>query len=313
MVSRILPFLLMLSLSLGVLHASGKSFKIGVSVPSADHGWTAGLAWWAKKTAEELSKQDPNLKFYVVQASNGTKQVGDVEDLLVKGIDALVILPHNPNTLMRKVKEVYRSDVYTVVVDRELPKPAQHLFVAGDNPGLGRVGAEWMVKEMNGKGKMVIIEGMQIPINKQRVDAFNEVIKQYPDIEVLASQPADWSTEKALRVMENFLQRHPKIDAVWCQDDDMLKGVLQAIKEAKRTDIKTVMGGAGAQWVVKKAAEGDPMVKATVTYNPSMVATAIKMCVSGLKGEKQPKRHIIPAELVDKNNAAKHTYPNSPY
>jgi len=297
-------------LSMQILYSE---IKIGISVPSADHGWTAGLGWWAQKTADELSKKNKDLKFYVVQASNGTKQVGDVEDLLVKGIKALVILPHNPKTLQRTIREAYKSGVYTIVVDRELAKPAQNIFVAGDNPGLGKVGAEWMVKQMKGKGKMVIIEGMQIPINKQRVDAFNEVVSKYKDIKVLASQPADWSTQKALRVMENYLQKYKHIDAVWCQDDDMLKGVMKAIKESGRTEIKTIMGGAGAKWVVEKIIADDKTIKATVTYNPSMVGVAINMCVKGLRGEKQVKRHIIPAELVDASNAKEFYFPKSPY
>ena len=74
---------------------------------------------------------------------------------------------------------------------------------------------------------------MQIPINKQRVDAFNEVMAKHSNIAILDSQPADWSTQKALSVMENFLQKHPKIDAVWCQDDDMLKGVVSYINNSK--------------------------------------------------------------------------------
>jgi len=306
----LLSVLIVVSLSFQVLFSE---IKIGISVPSADHGWTAGLGWWAQKTADELSKKNKDLKFYVVQASNGTKQVGDVEDLLVKGIKALVILPHNPKTLQRTISEAYKSGVYTIVVDRELAKPAQNIFIAGDNPGLGKVGAEWMVKQMKSKGKMVIIEGMQIPINKQRVDAFNKVISKHKGIKVLASQPADWSTQKALRVMENYLQKYKHIDAVWCQDDDMLKGVMKAIKESGRTEIKTVMGGAGAKWVVEKIIAKDTTIKATVTYNPSMVGTAIEMCVKGLRGEKQPKRFIIPAELVDSSNAEAFYFPKSPY
>lgn len=244
----------------GSMALAADKIKVGVSVPSADHGWTAGLLWWAKKAVADIEATDKDVTFYVVAASSGTKQVGDVEDLMVKGIDALVILPHNPSTLQKVIEEAYASGIYTVVVDRELPVPAQHVFLAGDNPGLGMVGAQWLAKEMGGKGKIVVLEGMSIPINKQRVDAFNEVMKNYPDIEILDSQPADWSTQKALALMENYLQKHSHIDAVWCQDDDMLKGVMQAIKEAGRTDIKTVLGGAGSKDIVKMIMEDDPLV-----------------------------------------------------
>ncbi len=298
---------------------AAKKIRVGVSVPSADHGWTAGLLWWAKKAAKDIKAKDKDVTFFVVAASSGSKQVGDVEDLMVKGIDALVILPHNPSTLQKVIEEAYQSGIYVVVVDRELPKPAQHMFIAGDNPGLGEVGAKWLAKEMNGRGKIVVLEGMSIPINKQRVNAFNMVMRNYPGISILDSQPADWSTQKALRLMENFLQKHRHIDAVWCQDDDMLKGVMQAIKESGRTDIKTVLGGAGSKDIVRMIMNNDPLVRATVTYNPSMVASGVVFGVQGARGLKvgnlyhAPSRVILSADLVVKANAKAYYFPTSAY
>lgn len=298
---------------------AAEKYKIGVSVPSADHGWTAGLLWWAKKAADDIGKKDDQLEFYVVAASSGTKQVGDVEDLMIKGIDALVILPHNPATLQKVIEEAYGTGIYTVVVDRELATPAQHVFIAGDNPGLGRVGAQWMAGEMSGKGNVVVLEGMQIPINKQRVDAFNAVMAEHADIKILDSQPADWSTQKALSVMENFLQKHPVIDAVWCQDDDMLKGVMQAIKESGRTEIKTVLGGAGSKDIIKMIIDDNPIVRSTVTYSPSMVASGIALAVAGVKNETmgnmyhKPTRVILGAELVVKDNAKDYYFPDAAF
>ncbi len=302
-----------------VTSMAADKYKIGVSVPSADHGWTAGLLWWAKKAADDIGKKDDQIEFFVVAASSGTKQVGDVEDLMIKGINALVILPHNPATLQKVIEEAYGSGIYTVVVDRELATPAQHVFIAGDNPGLGRVGGQWLAGEMDGKGKIVVIEGMQIPINKQRVDAFNEVMAGYDDILILDSQPADWSTQKALSVMENFLQKHPEIDAVWCQDDDMLKGVMQAIKESGRTEIKTVLGGAGSKDIIKMIIDENPVVRSTVTYSPSMVASGIALAVAGVKGETlgnmyhKPTRVILGAELVVKDNAKDFYFPDAAF
>jgi len=242
-IMRVIAVFTMLFAFTGTSYAA--KYKVGISVPSADHGWTAGLLWWANKAVEDLKAEEKDVEFYVVSASSGSKQVGDVEDLMIKGINALVILPHNPATLQKVIEEAYSEGIYTVIVDRELATPAQDVFIAGDNAGLGRVGAQWLAEEMSGKGNIVVIEGLQIPINTQRVDAFNDVMSAYPKINILDSQPGDWSTQKALAVMENFLQKHPKIDAVWCQDDDMLKGVLKAIEESGRTDIKTVLGGAG--------------------------------------------------------------------
>lgn len=294
-------------------------YQIGVSVPSADHGWTAGLLWWANKATQELAAENDDVEFFVTSASSGASQVGDVEDLMVRGIDALVILPHNPATLQQVIEEANNSGIYTVVVDRELATPAQDVYIAGDNAGLGRVGAQWLAEEMDGEGNIVVIEGLQIPINTQRVDAFNEVMAQYPDITILDSQPGDWSTQKALRVMENMLQKHPHIDVVWCQDDDMLKGVMQAIEEAGRTEIHTVLGGAGSKDIIKMIMDGDETVRATVTYSPSMVASGIALAVSGVKGETpgslyhNPSRLILEAELVTRDNAEAFYYPDAAF
>ncbi len=316
-IMRVIAVFTMLFAFVGSSYAA--KYKVGVSVPSADHGWTAGLLWWANKAAEDLKAKEKDIEFYVVASSSGSKQVGDVEDLMIKGIDALVILPHNPATLQKVIEEAYDEGIYTVVVDRELAHPAQNVFIAGDNEGLGRVGAQWLAKEMSGKGNIVVIEGMQIPINKQRVDAFNDVIAGYPNIKILDSQPGDWSTQKALAVMENFLQKHPKIDAVWCQDDDMLKGVLKAIEESGRTDIKTVLGGAGSKDIIEMIQHSNKMVRATVTYSPSMIASGIALAVHGVKNEKlgylyhEPSRVILGADLVTKENAAEYYFKDAAY
>ena len=315
-----LAFSVILFTTIASQSALAAKYKIGVSVPAADHGWTAGLLWWAEKAVADFEKTDKDVEFYVVAASSGAKQVGDVEDLMIRGLDALVILPHNPATLQTVIGEAYASGIYTVVIDRELEKPSQNVFIAGDNSGLGREGGKWLAEQMQGKGNVVVIEGMPIPINKQRVDAFNVEIAKHKGIKILDSQTADWSTQKALAVMENFLQKHPKIDAVWCQDDDMLKGVLQAIKESGRTEIKTVLGGAGSKDIYKMIMDNNPVVRASITYPPSMVASGIALAVTGLKGENvgrmyhtSPSRVILAAELVDKNNVAKFYTPDAAY
>ena len=293
--------------------------KIGISIPSADHGWTGGIVWWAQKAVEEWTQKDADVEFFVVTADSPAKQVGDVEDLMVKGINALVILPHDSAPLTPVVEEVYNSGVYTVVVDRGLIKEAQHVYIAGDNPGLGRVSAEWMAKAMEGKGKIVVLEGIPCVINTERVEAFKAVIAKYPDLEIMDSQPAYWSTQKGLEIMENYLQKYDKIDAVWAQDDDVLKGVLQAYKESGRNDIKLFLGGAGSKDIVKMVIDGDPLVRADVTYPPSMIATAISLAVKGVKNipldgfyqMKIPSRVILASELIVPENAKDYYYPDS--
>lgn len=302
----------------GIVFGADK-IRIGVSIPSADHGWTGGIVWWAQKAISEWSAKDPDITFFLVTADSPAKQVADVEDLMVKGIDALVILAYDSAPLTPVVEKVYNEGVIVVSVDRGLTKPVETIYVAGDNPGLGRVSGEWLAEELNGKGQIVVLEGIPCIINSERVDAFNEVMAKYSGIKILDSQPAYWSTQKGLEIMENYLQKYDKIDAVWAQDDDVLKGVLQAYKESGRNDIKIFLGGAGSKEMIKKVMDNDKLVKADVTYPPSMVATGISMAVMSLRGDKLngfyqnqiPSRIILAAELITPENAINYYEPDS--
>lgn len=313
--------LMLASTALIPLTAAAAPVKVGVSIPSADHGWTGGIVWWAKKAIADMEAMNPGSEFYLVTADSAAKQIGDVEDLMVKGIDALVILPHDSAPLTPVVSEAYEAGIYTVVVDRGLTKPAQNVYIAGDNPGFGRVCAEFMAKELNGQGRIVVLEGIPCVINTERVEAFNEVMGKFDGIEIMDSQPAYWSTQKGLEIMENYLQKYGEIDAVWAQDDDVLKGVMQAYKESGRDDIKLFLGGAGSKDMIKKVMDGDKYVRADVTYPPSMVATAVSLATKGAQGQplegfyqmQIPSKIILASELVVEENAKDYYIPESIY
>jgi ribose transport system substrate-binding protein len=198
----------------------------------------------------------------------------------------------------------------------------QNVYIAGDNPGFGAKCAEWLGKALDGKGEIVMMEGIPTVINTERVEAFKAVMaKKFPGIKILESQPAYWDTQKGLALMENYLQKYKKIDAVWAQDDDVLVGVLQAYKESKRSDVKIMLGGAGSKVMIKKVMDGDPLVKADVTYPPNMIATGISLGVLGAQGKgldgfyqkKVPSKIVLSAELVTKENAKDYYVPESIY
>ncbi|MBI9104328.1 MAG: substrate-binding domain-containing protein [Spirochaetales bacterium] len=295
-----------------------KQVKVGITVPTADHGWTGGVVWSVEQAIKDIEGEDANVEFVLKTAADPAAMTAVVEDLMVQEIDALVILPHDAS-LTPVVKEAYDSGIFTVVIDRGLNEPAYDVYIAGDNPGLGRVSGEWIAEKLGGKGNVVELQGIPCPINTERVEAFKAVMDQYPGINFLESQPAYWSTQKGLEVMENYLQKYDKIDAVFAQDDDILKGVLQAYKESGRDDIKYFLGGAGSKDMIKMVMDGDPLVQADVTYHPSMAGSAVILGVMGARGENfkgfyqnaLPSTIIIAAELITKENAADFYTPES--
>ena len=290
---------------------------MGVSIPAATHGWTAGVVYWANRTKGELEKQYPGMTVIVKTASSATEQANQVQDLQTANkIDTLVILPFESAPLTKPVAQVKGKGVFVTVVDRGLTDTsAQDAYVAGDNPGFGKVSAEYVGKALGGKGNVVILRGIPTVIDNQRVDAFNAVLKaSFPDIKVLDAKHGNWNRDDAFKVMQDYLTRFKHIDAVWASDDDMAVGVQKAIQQAGRNDVKLVLGGAGSKEYIKKVMDGDKIVTADVTYSPSMIAEAMKLTADArVKGATMPATTIIPSVLITKDNAAKYYVPDSPF
>ena len=290
-----------------------KDYTIGVSVPTADHGWTGGVVWHAEREAKILEKKYPGLKVIVKTSPNGADQANALEDMTTQGIDALVTLPHNSDELTEPIRAVKGNGVFITVVDRALSdNSVSDLYVAGNNYGLGHVAGEYMKKEL-GKADIVVIRGLPIVIDKERQKGFNDAIKG-SDIKILARQYGNWSRDDAFKVMQDFLTKYPQIDAVWCQDDDMALGVLEAIKQANRSDIKMVVGGAGMKEMIQRVADGDKMIPVDVLYPPSMIATAMDLTAAHFYDQAPVRgKFILDATLVTKDNAMEYYFKDSPF
>jgi ribose transport system substrate-binding protein len=296
---------------------AGKKIKIGVSYPAADHGWTAGVGWWVKRAIALY----PDVEWIHKPAADPQKQSADLEDMGVKGIDGLVILCTESAPMTPAAEKLKKKGVFIVNVDRGFTKPGvADIFLEGDNKAFGRKSAEFMAEKLGGKGNIVILTGIPCTVDTDRVTAAMEVFKRFPEIKVLGQQPAMWNREKGLSVMENFLTKHPKIDAVWAQDDDILMGAMKAIKERKRDKEMWIFGGAGMKEVVKMVMDGDPMVPADITYPPSMIAAGIHTAHSVLTSsdarkvmEFMPKHILLDVELITRENAKEYYFPDSVY
>jgi ribose transport system substrate-binding protein len=289
---------------------------LGVAIPTATHGFTGGIVWWANEAKKELEKAHPDLKIIIKTAGGAPEQANQLQDLVtVNKINALVIFPFESASLTQPVAQVKKKGVYVTVVDRGLTDTsAQDAYVAGDNTAFGKLPAEYLAKTMDGKGDIVALRGIPTTLDNERWAAFESVIKQHPDMKILDAKYANWNRDDAFKVMQDYLTRFKHIDAVWAADDDMMIGVLKAIDQAKRTDIKQVFGGAGSKEAVKRIMDGDKLVQADVSYSPKFIYDAIKLTAEArLKGENLPATTIIPSVLITKENAKQFYYPNSPF
>src|SRR5471032_3269443 len=161
--------------------------SLGVAIPSADHGFTAGIVWWANEAKKELEKKYPDLKVTVKTAKDAGEQANQLQDLVTANkINALVIFPQESAALTKPVEQVHSKGVYVTVVDRGLTDDSgQDAYVAGDNTAFGRIPAEYIAKQLDGKGDIVAMRGIATTLDTERMDAFNAVLKNYPGIMLL--------------------------------------------------------------------------------------------------------------------------------
>ena len=221
----------------------------------------------------------------------------------------------DPDPLVNAIKEVKNKNIFVTLVDRapsNNDNSVRDLYVAGNNPALGATAGEY-IKKNTPNAQVAVIRGLPIPIDQQRQDGFDKAIAG-SNVKVLEKQFGNWNRDDAFKVMQDFLTKYPKIDVVWCQDDDMAVGVLQAIDQAKRTDIQYVIAGAGSKDMVKKVMDGDKLIPVDVLYPPAMVATAMELTAANFYNQ-VPVRgsYIIDATLITRDNAKGFYFPDSPF
>jgi len=288
---------------------------IGVSVPAADHGWTGGVNYFAQQAIERLGTTYPDVEFVFASAPDAPKQIADIEDMVsTRGIDALVILPGDPDAMTSAIKQVKDAGKFVTVVDRQLSiDGVEDLYVAGDNPGLGANAAAYIKEQLPEGGNIVILRGLPIPIDQQRFDGFMGGIEG-SNIKVLDDEFANWNRDDGFKVMQDFLTRFPDIKAVWTQDDDISLGAMEAIKQAGREGEMFIVGGAGMQQILQAVSNGDALTPVDVSYSPAMIATAIELTTSHLVGGVHVNgRFVLESTLITKDNAAEFLDPNSPF
>ncbi|MEV6035837.1 ABC transporter substrate-binding protein [Nonomuraea sp. NPDC052116] len=293
----------------------GEKVVIGFSAPAADHGWIAAIT----KNAQDAAKQYSDVEFKPVEPTNDINaQISAVESLIAAKVGALVILPNDGQQLNQIARQATDAGIPVVNLDRIFPdKLSYRTWIGGDNYGMGVAAGHYIGKQLKDKGvaNPVILEIQGIatlPLTQDRSKGFADALKTY-GFSVAAQQDAQFTVESGTKVATNLLQAHKKIDAIWNHDDDQGIGVLAAIKEAGRNEFFMV-GGAGSANAMRDIQADSGVLKATVTYSPTMAASAIKLArliaqgkgMSDLLEKQVPQSITLASETVTKENAAQY-------
>jgi len=275
--------------------AGQQKLVIGFSVSTQVNPFYVAMADGVK---EEAARQ--GIEAFVLNAGDKLdKQIADVEDLIQKKIQVLLInATHDGAAAV--VEKAAKAGIPVVTLQRGVPSPAVSSHIGTDNVVIGQLGAQWVVDKLGGKGNVVVMEGIPgAASSEDRKKGTALVLPKYPDIKVVAQQSGQYDRAKALNVMENILQAQPKIDVVYCFNDEMAMGVLAAVKAARRTDI-LITGMDANKDAVEATKRGE--LAMTIALPPKDIGRMGVLYAKWLKsGEMSvPVRSVMPVQFITK-------------
>jgi ribose transport system substrate-binding protein len=258
--------LLVVLMIVGLLSV-GFAGKIGLSVSTLNNPFVE-LKNGAEQKAAELGAE-----ISVVDArDNPAKQLNDIQDLIQKGVDILIINPTDSDAIVTAIEDANNAGIPVITVDRGANGGEVLVHIASDNVAGGVMAAEFLAEKISFKGKVVELVGIPgTSAARDRGKGFETKLEDYPDIELVAKQSANFNRAEGLRVMENILQAHPDIDAVFAQNDGMALGAVEALRAAGKLDQVVVVGFDAIDDAVKAVEDGE--MAGTIAQQPALMGS----------------------------------------
>ncbi|MDX6741141.1 ABC transporter substrate-binding protein [Actinocorallia sp. A-T 12471] len=260
-----------------------------------------------KDEAGKLGIPSGNLLVTNAQSDLG-KQVSDIKSLLDQGAQALIVAPLNSDGLQPALDAAKAKKVPVITIDRKVTSEpcADYLtFIGSDFVKQGERAADQMIRITDGKAKVAILLGSSgNNVTTDRTKGFKDKVAGSSGIEIVAEQTGEFDRSKGQSVMEQLLQSHPDINAVYAENDEMGIGAVNAIRAAGKkpgTDIKIVSID-GTRNAVKLITEG--AYNAVVESNPRFGQLAFQTLQEFLDGKPIPANVIISDDEYDETNAA---------
>jgi ribose transport system substrate-binding protein len=289
-------------------------FVIGLSNFSLGNSWRVQMVAEAKYAA---SQKKALVKELIVTEADGSveKQVSDIEDLIAKKVDAILITAANPKALVPVVDKAMKAGIVVVDFDNLVDTNNITAHVDVDQKEFGKVQGEWLVKALKNKGNIVAFNGMKgTAISALRFEGAKSVFDKYPDIKILQEVYADWDYAKAKRAMEDLLAAYPKIDGVWSQGGAMSEAVIEAYMEKGMTPPPvTGEDGNGFLKIWKKAKAEYPNFDSIATSMPTWCsAKAMEIALDALTGKAVQNYNLIPIPTITAETLEKYVKPDLP-
>lgn len=276
------------------------TFKIGFSQCVMNHPFRIAQV----NTVKEAAKNYADVELVVVEGDGDVQtEITNIESLIEQGCDAIIISSLSGTAIYPAYKEVYDAGIPLVIAasgnadESEDAYNYYDTFVSTDEVEMGVAACKYASEFLGGEGKVVMIRGVVESTNSlNRYTGWNKEIVNHPGLEVIVEQAADWLRLDANEVMTNILQANPEIDLVYCENDEMALGCMEAIEDAGREDEIIIISMDAQQDACEEVAKGGNF-KLTIS-NESDCSVALATAYELAKGNKVDKRIYLGYDCV---------------
>ena len=247
---------------------------------------------------------DVELRFAAAYDSD-ERQVQQIDSLVNAGIDLLIVAPNQVATISPAIDRAFDKGIPVIVFERKTNSQKYTAFISADNYEMGHVMGEYIASQLQGKGRVMEIMGLEGSSPAiERHNGFADALKNFPDIEIIATLQGDWTEESAVKAIQNYHGNLSNVDFVFGQNDRMAIGARKALSLLtphsplpKFCGIDGLPGKNGGIQLVR-----DSILDASYIY-PTHGDQLIQLAVEILKGYPYEKETLMMSALVTRDNA----------
>jgi erythritol transport system substrate-binding protein len=303
-----IPVLLLIALSVAAFPMvaqesdvpEGNGELIVIITPSHDNPFFKAEADAAQARAEELGYET----LVLIHDDDAALQDQHFDTAIARGAAAIILDNAGADASIAAVQKAKDAGIPTFLIDREINATGVAMAqIVSDNYQGATLGAEEFVRLMGEEGQYVELLGRETDTNAHiRSQGYNDIISQYPDMELVATQSANWSQTEAFDVMQTIIQANPDIKGVISGNDTMALGAAAALQAAGMTDV-IVVGFDGSPDVMEAIRQGT--IQATVLQPAAYIAElAVEQASVYIQTGEAPaeEKQSVPCELIVPDN-----------
>ena len=296
---KVLPLMLGAAIA---IPAAAAPLKIGMSFQELNNPYFVTM----KQALEEAAASIGATVIITDARHDVAKQISDVEDMIQKKIDILLLNPTVSTGVEGAVKSAKAAGLVVAAVDANAKGPVD-TFVGSKNYDAGVMACEYMGKALGGKGDVAILDGIPVVPILERVRGCKDALAKFPGMKIVTTQNGKQERDQALAVTENMIQANPNLKGIFSVNDGGAMGSLAAI-EASGKDIKLTSVDGAPEAIKAMQKPNSKFIATSAQYPRDQIRIAIGMALAKKWGANVPAHVPVEVKLIDAEGAKTFTW-----